>query len=47
MRFDCACNRFSSLATVFGFASIFNGDLNQWNVASVTSLTQSKSRRIV
>jgi hypothetical protein len=34
-------------ATVFAYASAFNGDLHQWNVASVTSMTYSKSIRIV
>ena len=30
-------------ATVFYEASAFNGDLNQWNVAKVTSMSYSKS----
>ena len=30
-------------ATVFEYASAFNGDLSQWNVASVTSMSYSKS----
>jgi surface protein len=34
-------------ATVFGGASAFNGDLNQWNVGSVTDMSFSKSIRIV
>jgi hypothetical protein len=33
--------------TVFIQASAFNGDLNQWNVAKVTSMSHSKSIRIV
>ena len=34
-------------ATVFYYASAFNGDLSQWNVASVTSMSNSKSRSIL
>jgi hypothetical protein len=34
-------------ATVFDSASAFNGDLNQWNVASVTTIHYSKSIAIV
>ncbi len=37
------------LATVFsgaGGPSAFNGDLNKWDVAKVTSMSQSKSIRI-
>ena len=45
--FACECNRPSFLATVFGYASSFNGDLNQWDVAKVTSMSASKSIRIV
>jgi surface protein len=35
------------LAAVFYQASAFNGDLNQWNVAKVTTMSNSKSIRIV
>ena len=47
MRVDCECNRPSFLATVFSYASSFNGDLNQWDVAEVTTMESSKSIRIV
>ena len=46
IRVDCDCNRPSYLATVFNAASAFNGDLNQWNVATVTTMQYSKSIRI-
>jgi surface protein len=32
---------------VFGYASAFNGDLNQWDVAKVADMHYSKSIRIV
>ena len=35
------------LATVFYSASKFNGDLSQWNVASVTDMSYSKSISIL
>ncbi len=38
---------FLFLATVFSGASAFNGDLNQWDVAQVTTMQSSKSIRIV
>ena len=47
VRVDCECNRPSFLATVFFDASAFNGDLNQWDVAKVTTMSSSKSTRIV
>jgi surface protein len=47
LRVDCECNRSSCLAIVFGYASAFNGDLNQWDVAKVTAMSYSKSIRIV
>ena len=47
LRVDCECNRPSCLATVFYYASAFNGDLNQWDVAKVTSMFESKSLCIV
>jgi surface protein len=47
LRVDCACNRPSYFATVFYGVSAFNGDLNQWNVASVTTMRSSKSIRTV
>jgi hypothetical protein len=47
MRVDCECNRPSFLATVFEEASTFNGDLSQWDVATVTSMSWSKSIRVV
>jgi surface protein len=34
-------------ATVFYEAFAFNGDLNQWDVAKVTDMSNSKSIRIV
>jgi hypothetical protein len=34
-------------AGVFYQASAFNGDLNQWNVAKVSTMQNSKSIRIV
>ncbi len=46
-RADWECNPPSILATVFYGASAFNGDLNQWNVTSVTDMSLSKSIRIV
>ena len=36
------CNRPSFLATVFLQASSFNRDLNQWDVAKVTTMHLSK-----
>ena len=45
--FDCECNRPSVVATVFYMASSFNGDLNQWDVAKVTDMNSSKSKRVV
>ncbi len=45
--FVCECNRSSFLATVFVYASAFNGDLNQWDVAKVTTVEGSKPIRIV
>jgi surface protein len=47
LRVDCECNRPSFLATVFAGASAFDGDLSQWDVASVTDMNASKSTRIV
>ena len=47
LRVDCECNRPSFLATVFSYASAFNGDLNQWDVGIVTDMSYSKSIRIV
>ncbi len=43
---DCECNRPSFLATVFAGASAFNGDLSQWDVASVTNMINSESMLI-
>jgi hypothetical protein len=43
LRVDCECNRPSFLTTVFTSASAFNGNLNQWNVAKVTTMLDSKS----
>ena len=43
MRVDCECNRPSFFATVFERASVFNGDLNQWDVTKVTDMGASKS----
>ena len=47
LRVDCECNRPSFLATVFGDATKFNGDLNQWDVAKVTAMSASKLIRLV
>ena len=47
LRADCECNRPSFLATVFNKASAFNRDLNQWDVAKVTTMYASKSVRIL
>ena len=47
LRIDREYNRPSFLVTVFGFASAFNGDLSQWDVASVTDMNGSKPTRIV
>ena len=47
LRADCECNRPSVLATVFESASAFNGDLNNWDVATVSDMSGSKSLRIV
>ena len=47
LRADCECNRPSFLATVFSSASAFNGDLNKWDVATVSDMSGSKSIRIV
>jgi hypothetical protein len=43
LRVDCECNRPSCLATVFGDASAFNGNIKQWDVAKVTDTSGSKS----
>jgi surface protein len=42
LRVDCEYNRPFFLATVFQYASAFNGDLNQWDVAKVTYMGGSK-----
>ncbi len=47
LRVDCECNRPSFLATVFYQASAFNGDLNQWDVAKVTTMRSSKLMHIL
>ncbi len=47
LRVDCEHNRPSFLATVFQSASAFNGDVNQWNVANVNNMQNSKSILIV
>ena len=47
MRVDCECNRPSFFATVFNGASVFNGDLSQWDVAKVTTMYASKSISIL
>ncbi len=47
LRVGCECNRPSFLATVFNEGSVFNGDLNQWDVAKVTTMQASKLIRIV
>ena len=47
LRVDCECNWPSFLATVFYQAYAFNGDVNQWDVANVNTMYQSKSIRIL
>ena len=47
MRVDCECNRPSFLGTVFADSYDFNGDLSRWDVANVTSMSESKSIRVV
>ncbi len=47
LRVDCERNRPSFLATVFYRASVFDGDLSQWDVATVNDMSWSKSIRIV
>ena len=47
LRVACECNGPSFLATVFAGALEFNEDLNQWDVAKVTTMQTSKSIRIV
>ena len=47
MRIDIECKRPSFLGTVFADSYDFNGDLSQWDVAKVTSMSESKSIRIV
>ncbi len=47
LRVDCEWNQPSFLAIVFNGAIAFNGDLNQWDVAKVTTMAASKSIRIV
>jgi hypothetical protein len=44
---ECESNRPSFLVTVYYDASAFNGDLNQWDVANVNYMCDSKSRRIL
>jgi hypothetical protein len=47
LRVDCECNRPSFFATVFrSAASAFNGNLNQWDVAKVTDMRESKSKYV-
>jgi surface protein len=46
LRVDCSCDRPSFLATVFQGAAAFNGNINQWDVAKVTTMNISKSMRI-
>ncbi len=47
LRVDCECNRPSFLAKVFNQASAFNSDLSSWDVAQVTTMSNSKSIRIL
>ncbi len=47
LRVDCECNRPSFLAKVFSQASAFNSDLSTWDVAKVTTMSNSKSIRIL
>ncbi len=46
-RVDCECNQPSFLAIVFYQASNFNGNINQWDVAKVTTMNYSKSIHIM
>ncbi len=46
LRVYCEYNRPSFLVTVFNSASVFNRDLNVWDVATVTTMYSSKSIRI-
>jgi hypothetical protein len=46
LRVNCECNWPSFLATVFYQASDFNGNLDQWDVAKVFNMQESKSIRI-
>ncbi len=41
-----SCALISFLATVFRSAYAFNGDINQWDVAKVTTFYESKRIRI-
>ena len=47
LRDDYEFKRPSLLATVFHSASAFNGNVNQWDVAKVTTMSYSKSICIV
>ncbi len=47
LRVYCEYNRPSFLVTVFSSASVFNRDLNVWDVATVTTMYSSKSIRIL
>jgi hypothetical protein len=47
LRVDCEFDRPFFLATVFWSAYAFNRDLNQWDVATVTTMSYSKSTRIL
>ncbi len=47
LRVDCECYRSSRRAKVFQGASVFDGDLSEWDVATVTEMYESKSIRIV
>jgi surface protein len=42
LRVDCERNRPSFFATAFYQATNFNRDLNQWDVAKVTTMQQRK-----
>jgi hypothetical protein len=38
---------YAFLDTVFNKASVFDGDLNQWDIANVTTMSNSKSKHMV
>ncbi len=47
LRVGCKCNRLSFFAIVFEWESAFNGGLNRWDVAKVTTMSYSKPIRVI